>query len=36
MPIGGNADRVLATAKVENIDHRRNSAWSLTETWLVA
>lgn len=34
MPIAGNIDRILATARVKNIGHRRNSVWSLTETWL--
>jgi hypothetical protein len=36
MPIAGNIDRILATSRVKNIGHRRNSVWSLTETWLDA
>jgi peptide/nickel transport system substrate-binding protein len=36
MPVAGNIDRILATAKVKNIGHRRNSVWSLTDTWLDA
>lgn len=36
MPIGPNYARLVASAKVKNIGHRRNNAWSLTETWLDA